>query len=140
GTWTLQIWDNRANAAVTPADAQLLNWELQFVLQTNVLDSAIPVTPQNPTTVTVPPGGIVPLLVNVPSWASFATNILVSASGPVDLLLNPTNLPTGGPNDTLLILGQSAPPAIITSPVLSATSSPSLPTSPTNFYYLGVRN
>ncbi len=129
GTWTLQIWDNRANAAVTAADAQLLNWELQFVLQTNVLGTPVPVTPENPTTITVPPGAIVPLLVNVPAWASFATNILDSASGPVDLLLNPTNLPTGGLNDTLLITpAQTAPPAIIGLPILSAISTPKLPT------------
>ena len=141
GIWTLQIWDNRANAAVTAADAQLINWELQFVLQTNVLGAALPVGPENPITITVPPGQIVPLIVSVPSWASFGTNILVSATGPVDMLLNPTNLPTGGPNDTLIITPPTtAPPAVMGTPILSATSTPGLPTLPTNFYYLGVRN
>ena len=71
GIWTLQIWDNRANAAVTAADAQLLNWELQFVLQTNVLGAALPLGPENPITITVPPGQIVSLSVAVPAWASF---------------------------------------------------------------------
>jgi len=103
GRWTLQIWDNRANAAVTPADAQLLDWQLQFTLQTSVLRVRCRCS-QDPITITVPPGQIVPLIVNVPSWASFATNILVSASGPVDLLFNPTNLTTGAvPPDTQLL-------------------------------------
>ena len=138
GTWTLQIWDNRANAAVTAADAQLASWELQFVLQTSVLATPLPVGPQDPITITVPPGEIVPLIINVPSWASSATNILVSATMPVDLLLNPTNLPTGVvPPDYLLLANSTGGKG---SPDLDATSTPSLPTSPTNFYYLGVRN
>jgi len=140
GTWTLQIWDNRANAAVTPADAQLLNWQLQFVLQTNVLEAALPLGPQNPATITVPPGQIVYLSVGVPDWAIFATNILVSATAPVDLLFNPTNKPTGSnPGDLPLLTGQSSG---IGSPVL-AVNSP-FPLTAQNqagqSYYLGVSN
>ena len=104
GTWTLQIWDNRANAAVTAAAAQLINWELQFVLETNVLATALPMNPENPTTITVPPGQTVYLSVAVPSWAGFATNVLDSATGPVNLLFNPTNEPTGlNPGDQTLL-------------------------------------
>src|ERR1017187_8217868 len=122
GTWTLQIWDNRANAAVTAADAQLLNWELQFVLQTNVLGTPVPVTPQNPATVTVPPGQIVYLSVAVPAWASFATNILDSASGPVDLLFNPTNEPTGANPGDLSLLFPTPSTGGTGTPVLAVNS------------------
>ncbi|MGH7950631.1 MAG: LamG-like jellyroll fold domain-containing protein [Limisphaerales bacterium] len=134
GTWTLEIWDNRTGAVAT--NAQLVSWQMQIVLQTNA-PPPVNVSPQTPTTITVLPGQIVPLFISVPSWAHFATNILDSASGPVDLLFNPTNPPTGGADDTVLINNQSAPPAIIGNPILSATSNPLLPT---NSYYLGVRN
>ncbi len=140
GTWTLQIWDNRANAAVSAADAQLLSWELQFVLQTNALDEALPMAPQGPTTITVPPGQIVYLSVDVPSWAFFATNVLDSATGPVDLLFNPTNLPTGAnPGDLTLLTastgGIGMPPLAVNSP-FPLTAANQAGTS----YYLGVRN
>jgi subtilisin-like proprotein convertase family protein len=141
GTWTLEIWDNRANAAVTAADAQLVNWQLQFILQTNGLAPSLALDPQDPATITVPPGGIVPLLVNVPSWASSATNILVSATGPVDLLFNPANPPTGGANDTVLINNQSAPPPVFGNPVLAVNATPPLLAGQAGqSYYLGVRN
>lgn len=140
GPWTLQIWDNRANALVTPADAQLLNWELQLVLQTNVLLAALPLGPQNPTTITVPPGQIVYLSVAVPNWASFATNILDSATGPVDLLFNPTNEPTGSnPGDLTLLTASTSG---IGAPIL-AVNSPFPLTQPNQAgqsYFLGVRN
>ena len=140
GTWTLQIWDNRANAAVTPADAQLLNWELQFVLQTNVLLAALPLGPQNPTPITVPPGQIVYLSVAVPNWASWATNILDSASGPVDLLFNPTNEPAGSnPGDQTLLTASTGG---IGSPILAVNSPFPLaqPNQAGQSYFLGVHN
>ena len=139
GTWTLQIWDNRANAAVTAAAAQLINWELQFVLETNVLATALPMNPENPTTITVPPGQTVYLSVAVPSWAGFATNVLDSATGPVNLLFNPTNEPTGlNPGDqTLLTASIGGIGSVL------AVNSP-LPLTAANqagqSYYLGVRN
>jgi subtilisin-like proprotein convertase family protein len=140
GTWTLQIWDNRANAAVTAADARLINWELQFVLETNVLATALPMNPENPTTITVPPGQTVYLSVAVPSWAGFATNVLDSATGPVDLLFNPTNEPAGtNPGDQTLLTASTGGIGL---PVL-AVNSPfplTLPNQAGQSYYLGVRN
>jgi subtilisin-like proprotein convertase family protein len=143
GTWTLQIWDNRANAAVTAADAQLINWELQFVLETNVLATALPMNPENPTSITVPPGQTVYLSVAVPSWASFATNVLDSATGPVNLLFNPTNEPTGAnPGDqTLLTASIGGIPAGVSQ---FLTVNDPLPFTADyqagQSYYLGVRN
>ncbi|HEX7617827.1 MAG TPA: hypothetical protein VF480_03810, partial [Verrucomicrobiae bacterium] len=142
GTWTLQIWDNRANAAVTAADAQLLNWQLQFTLQTSVFSTPLPLNPQDPITITVPPGQIIPLIVNVPSWANFATNILVSASGPVDLLFNPTNLATGAvPPDTQLLANSTGGIPAGISPALTVNTAPPFgPNQAGQSYYLGVRN
>ena len=97
GTWTLEIWDNRTGAFITNSD-QLISWQLQIVLQNNSLPG-VALDPEAPTTITVPPGQIVYLTVAVPIWANFATNILVSATAPVDLLFNQTNPPTGSNPD-----------------------------------------
>ena len=137
GTWTLQIWDNRAGDFITSGD-QLLSWQLQIVLQTNTLPT-VALPPEETTTITVPPGQIVYLTVDVPSWANFATNILVSATAPVDLLFNQTNPPTGvTPPDYPLLLNSSGPNAIGL-PVLNTIGS-TPPLLPGQTYYLGVRN
>ena len=87
GNWTLQVWDNRAGAYVTNV-AQLVNWQLSFVLESNAVVSAS-LPPQTPVTTTVPSGQIVYYSVTVPEWAHFATNILVSSSQPVDSVFQP---------------------------------------------------
>ena len=137
GTWTLEVWDNRANALATNAD--LVNWQLQFVLQTNVLATPLPVGPQDPTTITVPPGQTVLLSVPVPSWAKFATNILDSASAPVNLYFNPTNPPTGSnPGDAALLIGSTGG---VGNPVLTVnTTAPFGLGQAGQSYYLGVSN
>jgi subtilisin-like proprotein convertase family protein len=135
GTWTLEVWDNRTGAFVTNAN-QLINWQLQFVLQTNVLATPLPLDPQDPTTITVPPGQIVYLSVAVPSWANFATNILVSASGPVDLLFNQTNPPTGSnPNDFTFVANNTSG-----SYTISNNPVPPPQLLPGQTYFLGVKN
>jgi subtilisin-like proprotein convertase family protein len=132
GTWTLEIWDNRAEAFITNSD-QLLSWQLQIVLQTNTLPT-VALPPQETTTITVPPGLIVYLTVDVPSWANFATNVLVSATAPVDLLFNQTNPPTGSnPNDFTFLTNSTGG-----SYTMSTNLAP--PLLPGQTYYLGVRN
>jgi subtilisin-like proprotein convertase family protein len=134
GTWTLQIWDNRAGAFITNGD-QLLSWQLQIVLQTNTLPP-VALPPQETTTITVPPGRIVCLTVEVPSWANFATNILVSATAPVDLLFNQTNPPTGSnPNDFIFLTNSTGG-----SYTMSTNLVPPPPLLPGQTYYLGVKN
>jgi subtilisin-like proprotein convertase family protein len=136
GNWTLQVWDNRVGAYLTNV-AQLVSWKLNFVLESNsVVAGSLP--PQTPTAGTVNPGQIIYYTVTVPDWASFATNILVSSSQPVDLLFNQTNPPTGAnPGDFTLLAGATAG---IGSPVLS-TNPPSVPPLLRGqTYYLGVRN
>ena len=73
---------------------------------------------------------------DVPTWASFATNVLVSSTSPVDLLFNQTNPPTGtGAGDFTLLAASTGG---IGNPVLSATSTPLLESGLR--YYLGVKN
>ncbi|MGB8368199.1 MAG: LamG-like jellyroll fold domain-containing protein [Verrucomicrobiia bacterium] len=132
GTWTLEIWDNRTGAYITNSD-QLISWQLQIVLQTNTLP-AVALPPQETTTITVPPGLIVYLTVAVPIWANSATNLLVSATTPVDLLFNQTNPPTGSnPNDFTFLTGSTGG-----SYVMTTNGTP--PLLPGQSYYLGVRN
>ncbi len=136
GTWTLQIWDNRTGAFITNPN-QLISWQLQIVLQNNTLPG-VELDPEAPTTITVPPGQIVNLPVPVPSWANFATNILVSATAPVDMFFNQTAPPTGSPADTTLLTASTGG---IGSPVLAANPPVSTPPLlPGQTYYLGVRN
>ncbi|HEX3857718.1 MAG TPA: LamG-like jellyroll fold domain-containing protein [Verrucomicrobiae bacterium] len=136
GTWTLEILDNRTGAIIANGN-QLVSWQLQFVLASNT-PPPIPLSPQDPSAISVPPGQIVYLTVAVPSWATFATNILVSSDLPVDLLFNPTNPPTGSnPGDFPLVSNSTGGASGVGIPVLSAASSPPLPA---NSYYLGVRN
>jgi subtilisin-like proprotein convertase family protein len=137
GIWTLEIWDNRTGAYITNGD-QLINWQLQFVLQTNVLATPLATVQQQPTTITVPPGQTVYLSVAVPTWATFATNVLVSATAPVNLYFNQTNTPTGNvPPDTLLLPNSTGGIGL---PVLSATPPSTPPLLPGQTYYLGVNN
>jgi len=134
GTWTLEIWDNRAGAVST--NAQLLDWQLQFVLQTNVLATPLPLNAQDPATITVPPGQTVFLSVAVPTWATFATNVLVSATAPVDLFFNQANTPTDTvPPDHQFLTNSTG--GSFTMDDVTPTVPPLLPG---RTYYLGVRN
>jgi subtilisin-like proprotein convertase family protein len=132
GDWQLQVWDNRAGAYLT--NSSLVNWQLSFILQSNSLIAGS-LAPQTPTAGTVGPGQIVDFTVNVPSWANFATNLLISSDLPVDMLYNPTNPPTGGANDAVLFTSQTAPPAIVGNVLTNPATL-----TPGSTYYLGVRN
>jgi subtilisin-like proprotein convertase family protein len=133
GDWQLQVWDNRVGAYVT--NSSLVNWQLSFVLASNS-PIAGALAPLTPTASTVGPGQIVDYSVTVPSWAKFATNILVSSDQPVDLFFNQNTTPSGAvPPDTQLLANSTAG---IGAPVLSGASTP--PLQPGLTYYLGVRN
>jgi len=137
GDWQLLVWDDRVGAYVTNFNG-LVSWQLNFILASNSLVAAS-LAPQTPTPSTVGPGQTVYYLVNVPAWAQWATNILVSSDTPVSLLFDPTNLPTGYPGDQTLLSGSTGG---IGSPVL-AVNQP-FPLTAANqagsYYYLGVSN
>ena len=131
GTWTLEIWDSRTGGVVT--NAQLVSWQIQFTMQTNV-----PITLNADTSSmnTVPPGATTYYAVSVPIWATLASNILVSATRPVNLLFNQTNPPTGSnPGDyTFLTASTGGSYLMTTNPV------PAPQLLPGQTYYLGVQN
>ena len=88
-----------------------------------------------PQTSSVPAGGIDYFLVNVPTNADFATNLLLSATGPVNLLFNPTTPRTGtNAGDYTLLAGATNGIS-----VLSTTSAPTN-IVPGGTYWLGVQN
>jgi subtilisin-like proprotein convertase family protein len=133
GNWTLEIRDARTGAVST--NAELESWQLQFILETNIAPPIV-IPPQSTGTNTVPPGQIAYFTVFVPSWATFATNILVSATAPVDLLFNQNNPPgTGAGGDFTFVNNGTTG---------SQTISSAPPTTPPlirgQTYYLGVRN
>src|SRR6185437_10782430 len=133
GNWTLEIRDARTGAIAT--NAELVSWQLQFILQTNIAPP-IQLTPQAPGTNTVPPGQFAYFTVFVPSWANNATNILVSATAPVDLFFNQTAPPgTGSAGDITLLGGATSG-----SRMISAVPPSTPPLLPGQTYYLGVRN
>jgi len=133
GNWTLEIRDARTGAVST--NVELESWQLQFILETNIAPPIV-IPPQGSGTNTVPPGQTAYFTVFVPLWANSATNILVSATAPVDLLFNENNPPgTGGPGDFAFLNN-----ALTGSYVISALPPTTPPLIPGQTYYLGVRN
>lgn len=133
GNWTLEIRDARTGAVST--NAQLVSWQLQFILETNIAPPVI-IDPQSTGTNTVPPGQIAYFAVTVPSWANFATNLLISATSPVDLLFNQFSPPgTGNPGDFIFVNN-----ATFGSQTIAANPPTVPPLIRGGTYYLGVRN
>ena len=137
GNWTLQVWDNLNGLALTNL-SEIVSWDISLVLQSNATFAAS-LAPESPTPGTIPAGQTVFYQVIVPSWAHFATNILVSSTLPVNLFFNPTNTPTGtGPGDqTLLNSSTNGVSAAIT---VNTNNLPYPPLQAGSIYYLGVQN
>jgi subtilisin-like proprotein convertase family protein len=134
GLWQLEVADTQAGAS-DPLP-QLVSWQLSFVLADTL---PLPVTVPMETTLadTVNPGRIQYFAVDVPAWATFATNCLVSASAPVNLWFNPGQLPTGtntAPPDFALLTG------VTHGTVTLAATGAVPPLVPGARYYLGVQN
>jgi subtilisin-like proprotein convertase family protein len=128
GTWTLEIQDDRVGAT-NPAPL-LLSWQLRFNYVTGV---GIP----SGTTETniIPPNGWTYYQINVPPNADYATNILVFATGPLNVWFNPANNPIGStPPDSLLMGGSTGG-----SSTLSTFSTPTN-IVPGGVYYIGLYN
>jgi len=106
---------------------------LKFYRVLASLNSA-PITNSAPVTNVIVAGTITPLTVTVPANAIAASNVLVSASGPVNVWFNQTNPPTGtGPGDVLMLSNVTGG-----SFVLNGSSLP--PLVPGANYYLGLQN
>jgi subtilisin-like proprotein convertase family protein len=136
GTWTLEIQDDRAGAGLTNT---LVSWQLRFTYATasGTLNGVPPQTNN-----IIPAGDIVYYLIRVPPIAGFpmpansATNMLFSASAPLNLWFNETTPPSGSgsPGDYLLLGG-------VTNGVSTLTTN-SMPTNIVDggSYWLAVQN
>jgi O-glycosyl hydrolase/subtilisin-like proprotein convertase family protein len=125
GEWTLEIQDDRAGDVGT-----LQSWQLEFVFaNTNFIPGPPILTNGLPQTNVIPPGGLVWYQVNVPVNADMATNILLFATGPLNIWFD-TNAP---PTTNVFLFGGTNG-----SYTLSTTGTP--PLAPGGTYYLGVQN
>jgi len=131
GTWRLEVLDNR-QGATNPAPV-LLSWQLRFRFQETVVVPTFLVHGL-PRTNTIPAGGLGWYAVDVPAWAQYATNRLLSATAPVSLWFNQYTPPTGTNAGDVLLIG----PATSGSATLSTAGTP--PLLPGQRYYLGVQN
>jgi len=125
GMWTLEIQDDRAGDVGT-----LQSWQLEFVFaNTNFIPGPPILTNGLPQTNSIGPGGLAWYQVNVPVNADFATNILIFATGPLNIWFD-TNTP---PTTNVFLFGGTNG-----SYTLSTTGTP--PLVPGGTYYLGVQN
>ncbi len=131
GTWQLEMWDTRAGATY-PAP-ELVSWELRFVF-VNTVPVPIALSHDIARTNSVPPGQVAAFFIDVPAWATRATNTLVYATAPVNLLFN-QNLPPTGTNAGDIALLTASTGGFVT---LNTNSLP--PLVPGARYYLGVQN
>jgi subtilisin family serine protease/subtilisin-like proprotein convertase family protein len=131
GDWQLEIWDSRVGAPI--AGARLLEWNLSFVFS-RVPERTYQLNPFVAVTNTVPPGQFDFLIVDVPSWATVATNTLINSQLPLTVWFNQFAAPTGTtPPDTLLF-----GPATVGTTNLTLAGTP--PLQPGHRYYLGIQN
>ncbi|HWX22667.1 MAG TPA: S8 family serine peptidase [Candidatus Binatia bacterium] len=131
GNWTLELWDNRAGAAV-PQPA-LRSWQLALALR-NSSPAPIPLVAGLPVTNTLAPGQVQWCFVDAPPWINFATNSLLNATAPVNLLFNQAAPPTGtNAGDILLLTNISA-----AARTLQTNGTP--PLAPGARYFLGIQN
>jgi subtilisin-like proprotein convertase family protein len=133
GTWTLEIQDDRVGAT-NPAPT-LVSWQLRF-LYTTTGTSPNGIPPGTTQTNIIQPGSWAYYPVNVPTNADTATNILLFATGPLNMWFNQTNDPVGntGVGDVELLLGVTNGS--------STLSTFSVPTNivPGGVYYIGLYN
>ncbi len=131
GLWTLEVWDNRAGAS--NGVPSITSWQLRFIYQT-VVQTPVPLEHGVATTNTIPPGEMFSFVVDVPRWASFATNELIFATDPVLVWFNQTQPPSGTNVNDVLLMG----PTTGDTNTLSTTGTP--PLVPGQRYYLSVTN
>ncbi len=138
GIWRLEMWDTRVGAINN--NPELVQWQLDFRLLPTHPRPVVHLSHGIPHTTTLPGNGVQYYVVQVPQWATMATNILGSARNfltgapqPVSVLFNQTNFL---PSLTNLLLGpatdaavtltsNSPPPLVIGQPYYLAVTNPS---------------
>ena len=131
GDWRLEIEDRRVGALAPKPN--LISWELLMRFE-NPVPAPTVVSAGTAMTNTVGPGQIKYLIVNVPDWASFSTNMLITATGDLNLWFNQTARPTGTNAGDVFLFGPK------TSDVYTLNTSAAPILIPGTFYYLGVEN
>jgi subtilisin-like proprotein convertase family protein len=127
GVWTLEIWDTRVGPANT--NAQLLQWVLNFGLAPVNPPPVISLSHGISYTNSLPANSIQYFLVQVPQWATRATNTLefavqahTSNPLPVSVLFNQTTYPSPanpaliGPlvsSGTVVLATNTTPPLVV---------------------------
>ncbi len=131
GEWKLEMWDSRAGP--TNVASQLLSWQLRFIFDQEIVQTT-PLFHDVPVTNTIAPCQIAYFSVDVPSWAKFITNTLVSATAPVNVWANTNKLPAfGGTN-----AGDF--PLFPVQPTTAAVRVLDASTIPTGQYFIGIEN
>ena len=143
GVWKLEIWDTRTGVASTnDADsAALLNWQLNLVLLPSNAPPVISLAHGIPYTNSLVAHGVQNFIVDVPQWAGYATNILLSAYSralltplPVGVLWDATNpAPASAANAIVW------PPASFGTNLLTTNGLPPF-IVPGQRYYLTITN
>lgn len=131
GQWKLEILDNRAGATNPPP--MLLSWQLALWL-VNPTPTPVTLIAAAPATNLLAPAQIQWYAVDVPDWANFATNSLLSATAPVNLWFNSATPPTGT-NAGDLLLARNSTNGTWT---FQTNTAPRL--VPGSRYYIGVQN
>ncbi len=132
GTWMLEVWDNRVGA--TNGTPTLVDWNLDFTFSDRTNTPAV-IQDGRPIHNSIGAGGVAYYLINVPTNASFATNLLLRADAPLNVWFTTDSPPSiSGGNAYLLI-----PNATNGLSVLTLTSNPTN-IVPGGTYYLGVQN
>ena len=141
GVWKLEIWDTRAGGAATNDLAQLLQWQLNFVLIPSNPPPIITLQHGISYTNSLPAYGVQSFVVPVPQWALFATNVLEFAhvfgrTNPlaVNIYFDTNQIPVPGTNFLLLLSGSSGATNLTTNTLAAPWITSGLP------YYLTLTN
>jgi hypothetical protein len=106
----------------------------RLILLNSSTPTILPLTNSVPASNSVPSGSVTYYQVNVPTNADYGTNLLLSATGPLNVWFSTNNPPTTGSADDSLLI----PSATSGSSTLNPGSTPKL--VPGSTYYLGVQN
>ena len=133
GLWQLEILDNRVGAT---NNASLVSWQLAFTFANT--NFSIPTTTfpnTGPVTNTLPGGATAWYLIQTPTNADWATNMLLFATLPLNMWWS-TNVPptTTNVTDVLLLGNSTGGQAVI------GTNPPPAFFRPGSSYYLGIQN
>jgi subtilisin-like proprotein convertase family protein len=124
GEWRLEIWDNRTGS-FAPIDS-LQSWQLSFIFEDLSLVTRV--------TNTICGGEVTNILIKVPANAAFASNVLISATGPVNVFFNQLDLATGNVPPDSQVLTASTNGTFLLTPF---TTPPLVPGAT---YRIGVQN